>query len=96
LDDNGDGAGTPADWFTGVRAVKKPREGRADGPQAHQMHLVRSAEELTLSPEARTRRNELERELSALRERKAEMVEEDYLEKLEALMLEMARVYRKR
>jgi hypothetical protein len=95
LDDNGDGAGTPADWFTGVRAVKKPREGQADGSKAHQIHLVRSSEERALSPEARARRNELERELAALRERKAELVEEDYFEKMEAILRELARVYRK-
>ena len=96
LDDNGDAAGTPADWFTGVRAVKKPREGQADGPRAHQIHLVRNAEELALPAEVRSRRNALEREIAALRERKGELIEEDYLEKLEALLLELARVYPKR
>src|SRR5262249_60020204 len=32
LDDNGDGLGTPADWFRSVRAVKKVADGAsADG-----------------------------------------------------------------
>nr|MDQ3624677.1 hypothetical protein [Verrucomicrobiota bacterium] len=41
LDDNGDGLGTPADWFRGVRAVKKARDdAELDGLRAHQMHLI--------------------------------------------------------
>ncbi len=96
LDDNGDGAGTPADWFVGVRAVKKPREGQADGARAHQIHLMRSSEERSLSPEVRARRDELERELAALRDRKAEIVEEEYYRKLEEIFTELSRLYRKR
>ena len=46
LDDNGDGLGTPADWFRGVRAVKTATNGKSvDGVRAHQMHLVRSGAE---------------------------------------------------
>ena len=38
LDDNGDGLGTPADFFRGVRAVKKPVEGGSvDGVRANQI-----------------------------------------------------------
>jgi hypothetical protein len=96
LDDNGDGAGTPADWFVGVRAVKKPKEGQADGARAHQIHLVRSSEERALPPDVRARRDELERELAALRERKAEVVEEEYYRKLEEIFTELARLYRRR
>jgi hypothetical protein len=94
LDDNADGAGTPGDWFKGVRAVKKPKEGEADGVAAHQLHLQRSKEEQALSPEARKRRDELERELIGLRERKAELPEEEYLAKLEKVLREIGRVYR--
>ena len=61
IDDNGDGLGTPADWFRGTRATKQPKDGRSlDGLRAHQFHLVRSAEEQRLSAEARARRDELE------------------------------------
>ena len=94
LDDNADGAGTPADWFKGVRAVKKPREGQADGARAHQIHLVRSKDERALSPETRKRRDELERELAQLREHKAETSEDEYLQKLETLFRELARLYK--
>jgi hypothetical protein len=96
LDDNGDGAGTPADWFSGVRAVKKPREGQADGARAHQVHLVRSAAEKGLSVEARKRRDALEGELAKLREEKASMPEEEYLKKIEEVLVELGKVYRGR
>lgn len=93
LDDNGDGAGTPGDWFKGVRAVKKPREGKADGARAHQLHLVRSADEQALSGEARVRRDRLERDLAALRDRKSEMQEPEYLKKIEAILVQIAKLY---
>ncbi|HEX5222187.1 MAG TPA: hypothetical protein VFZ59_21715 [Verrucomicrobiae bacterium] len=94
LDDNGDALGTPADFFRGVRAVKKPASGgTVDGLRAHQVHLVRSAEEQQLSPKLRERRDELERAIARLRETKTTVPEDDYYRKLEQLMLELAEVY---
>lgn len=94
LDDNGDGLGTPADWFRGVRAVKSAAEGKAvDGVRAHQMFLVRSKQEQNLSPELRARRDELEQWLSALRSRKAQIQEGDYYRQLELLLVETAKLY---
>jgi hypothetical protein len=94
LDDNGDALGTPADFFRGVRAVKKPAGGgTVDGLRAHQVHLVRSAEEQQLSPELRERRDELERAIARLRETKSTVREDEYYQKLEQLMLELAAVY---
>jgi hypothetical protein len=94
LDDNGDGAGTPGDWFRGVRAVKKPNEGMADGQRAHQLHLVRSGAERILAPEARAKRDQLEQDLEKLRTQKATLPEPEYLQKLEAIMVEIAKIYR--
>jgi hypothetical protein len=48
LDDNGDGLGTPADWFRGIRVVKKSSDKAPDGLRAHQMHLVPSAADRSL------------------------------------------------
>ncbi len=94
LDDNGDGLGTPPEWFRGVRAVKTPEKGKsADGVRAHQMILARGKSEQELKPEARARRDELEQELSALRLKKAELKENDYYSQLEKIMVEMARLY---
>lgn len=94
LDDNGDRLGTPPDWFRGVRAIKKAKDGAtADGLRAHQFHLLRSKAEAELSPETRRRRNEIELALVALRERKTEMPEAEYYQELERLLLDMARLY---
>ena len=94
LDDNGDGLGTPADFFRGVRAVKKPAGGGAvDGLRAHQIHLVRSEQELQMPPELRARRDELELSVARLRELKPTLNEDEYYRRLEQLMLELANVY---
>jgi hypothetical protein len=94
LDDTGDGTGTQADWFTGIRLTKRPKDGvRPDGLRASQVRLIRSAAELALTPEQRVKRDALERDLAALRDRKAGMKEEDYLRELEALLLQLARIY---
>jgi hypothetical protein len=95
LDDNGDGFGTPADWFSGVRLVKKPADQRApDGLRAHQLHLVLSAAERALPASTRAERDKLERELLALRDAKAGMPDDEYYRKLEELMLRLGRLYR--
>ncbi len=94
IDDNGDGLGTPADWFRGVRAVKKASDGAGvDGWRAHQWHLIRSEEERKLPPALRQRRNELEIAIEQLRESKPRLAEDDYYQRLESLFLELARLY---
>ncbi len=95
LDDNGDGLGTPPDWFSGVRLVKKGKDGAVpDGLRAAQIHLVRSAAERALTAEQRAQRDALERDISALRERKTEMKGDEYFRELESLLLKIARIYR--
>jgi hypothetical protein len=97
LDDNGDGLGTPPEWFQGVRAIKAPEKGKTvDGVRAHQMILARGQSERALGPQARARRDELEQELSALRSKKAGMNEDDYYSQLEKIMVETARLYSSR
>jgi hypothetical protein len=94
LDDNGDKLGTPADWFRGIRVVKKSKDATPDGPRAHQMHLVPSRDERELPPQLRADRDALELELSRLRETKSSMPEDQYYAKLEAILLRLARLYR--
>lgn len=97
LDDNGDRLGTPPDWFQGVRATKTAKSGAAvDGQRAHQLHLVRSPAEETLSPELKIRRDDLELRLSQFRAIKGKMSEEEYLKKVEPLLIELARLYESR
>jgi hypothetical protein len=94
LDDNGDRLGTPADWFRGLRAIRKP-QGKAlvDGLLAHQTHLVRSAAEQGLSPEQRARRDTIERAVLLHREKKGKVPDDEYYKGLEAILLELARFY---
>jgi hypothetical protein len=94
LEDNGDGRGTPADWFEGVRAAKRAAAGALpDGMRAHQFHLVPSEPERSLPEEFRLYRDRLELELESLRARKGEFSLEEYWERLEGLMLQLARLY---
>ena len=93
IDDNGDGQGTPADWFRGVHATKKAKDGASlDGARANQIHLVLSKEELALTPDVRARRDAVELSVAKLRESKRQMPEEDYYHQLETLLLELARL----
>jgi len=94
LDDNGDGLGTPADWFRGVHAIKSAANGHSvDGVRAHQMIFVRSEAEQELSAEARARRDELEKKLGELRLRKGNLDENEYYRQIESLLLEIAKIY---
>ena len=94
LDDNGDGLGTPADWFRGLRAVKQPKQGQAaDGLLAQQFQLIPSLEDRNLSAEQITERNALEKTVLQLRERKSEVPEADYYQQLQALLLQLAKFY---
>jgi hypothetical protein len=94
LDDNGDGMGTPADWFRGLRAIKKAKENAAvDGLLAQQFHLKPAQGEQILSAEDQARRDALERAVLLFREKKGQMPEEAYYAELEKLLLPLARFY---
>lgn len=94
LDDNGDGLGTPADWFRGIRAVKKAKDGaEPDGLRAHQFCLVPNAAERALPPALRARRDGIELAIAQLRELKSSLAETEYYSQLEPLLLQLARLY---
>ncbi len=96
LDDNGDGLGTQGDWFRGLRAVKKPAERAAvDGLQARQTCLIASKEDQGLSDGQRATRDELERSVLLLREKKAQIPAREYNSELERLLLKLAALYEK-
>jgi hypothetical protein len=97
LDDNGDRLGTPADWFRGVRATRRAKDGAApDGLRAHQLHLIPSARERDMPAQVRQRRDQLELSIAALRNEKESLAADDYYSRLEPLMVELARIYRDR
>jgi hypothetical protein len=96
IDDNGDKKGTSAAFFRGVRAVKRPDDSsELDGFRAHQLYFLPNAEEARLSPEQRKRRNDLELTLEKLRVNKGKIAEDEYLNQIEPILLELAKLYQK-
>lgn len=94
IDDNGDGRGTPANWFRGTRAVRKSEDDAApDGVRANRMALVENDTERQLTAEQRALRDEVESELEALRARRSSTLESIYLDELEALFRKLAPIY---
>ena len=94
IDDNGDKLGTPADWFRGIRATRKAKDGaELDGLRANQRTLVLGDRDAKLSPESRQQRDQIELAIAALRARKTVMAEDEYYEKLEVLMRELGQIY---
>ena len=74
LDDNGDKLGTPAEWFRGVRATRRAKDGAPlDGIRAHQLHLILSDRERGIPAPVRRRRDEIERTIAALRDQKGKL-----------------------
>lgn len=94
LDDNADGQGTPATFFQGIRATKSAKDGaKLDGKLAHQMILLKSKRETTLSASQVKTRDKLESELEQLLSRKPDVPDDTYYEQLEAIMVQIAQVY---
>jgi hypothetical protein len=95
LDDNGDQLGSAADWFQGVRAVKRAKDGaEVDGTRAHQWHLIPNEQERRIPAAVKQRRDELELTLVQLRDQKGKLAEDEYYARLEKVMVELARLYR--
>jgi hypothetical protein len=94
LDDNGDGLGTPAEWFRGTRPVQKAQDGASlDGYRAHQLHLRPSAGEVAMPAQMRAKRDQLELQVMELRDSRAKYSEQEYFSQLEPLLREIARIY---
>lgn len=94
VDDNGDGRGTPATWFRGILVAREAKDGASpDGLRANQFHLVRTGRDRSMSAEARARRDELELAVHDLRQRKGELDETEYYDRLEPLLVDLARLY---
>jgi hypothetical protein len=90
LDDNGDGVGTRASMFEGVRG----KAGTADGVRAHELHLVMSEAEAKIPADIRARRDALEGAVREVVAKRATMPEEGYYRELERLFLEIAKLGR--
>lgn len=96
IDDNGDKLGTPAEWFDGVRVVKRPdgNKGAVDGFRARQIALIEAADAPKLTPEQRQQRDRLEQELETLRSRRESLPEAEYLKQIERVLRQLAELYR--
>jgi hypothetical protein len=95
IDDNGDGQGTPAEWFRGTRVQRQAQGGaEPDGARAGLIALVTTDDERRLSPAQREQRDRWERELADLRLRQAELPEEHYYRELERILRQLAAIYR--
>ena len=94
IEDNGDGIGTRAEAFTGLRLTTPPADGKAgDGQLARQRSLLLNEDDAALTEEQRKRRDDLERQIETLRTKKAQMPEAEFYMQLEKLLLEVARLY---
>ncbi len=94
LDDNGDGLGTRADWFRGIRPVQKAEGGASpDGYRAGQFHLVCNEAEDRMPPQLRSQRDRLELEVVKLRDTRKSFSEDEYFSRLERLLYDIAQIY---
>ncbi len=94
LDDNGDGLGTPADWFRGIRPTQRAADDASlDGYRAHQLHLLPSDAEAAMPAALRSRRDELELQVMKLRDAREQLPEAQYYAQLEALLRQIAEIY---
>lgn len=95
IDDNGDGRGTPARMFRGVRPVSKAKDGaQLDGKKAIRITLSPAAERLPLTTAEWKRRDELETELEKLHAQKDKLSSQEYDTRIEPIMIELANIYR--
>jgi hypothetical protein len=94
VDDNGDGLGTPADWFKGWRSVRTAKAGAApDGSLAARLVLAYRGQAATFNAVKLSRCAEIEREIARLRSEKANLDEREYFARLEAMLIELAETY---
>ena len=91
LDDNGDGMGTPADWFRGVRTQKKAKgKSSADGKLSRLVFPVIPPAEKDIPAPLRKKRLAAEAKIETLRSLKKTLDAETYYSDLEKLFLDLA------
>ena len=94
IDDNGDGMGTSADWYQGIKPVQRGVGNKSpDGYRAHQFCLIPSELESKMPYEMRAKRDELELKVIKLRDSKESYTEDEYFSKLEELLFQIAKIY---
>ena len=93
LDDNGDGRGTPASWFRGVRIDKKAQEKNgADGKLSRLVFPIVPLKEQDIPEPLRNKRSQVENKIETLRSLKKTLGADVYYRDLEKLFIELAKV----
>lgn len=97
LEDNSDGVGSSHEYFRGIRPTGQSKQGRIDlekldGAFAKRVRIPGLDTRTGLLEADLVRVSELEQKIEALRGEKGELSEEIYYERLEVLLLEMARL----
>lgn len=94
VDDNGDQLGTPAIFFRGIRAVRKPRSGQTvDGRLSARESLSSAKNQAALTATQRQFRDQQERVLDDLVSRQSSMSQTEYLLELEKILVPLANIY---
>jgi hypothetical protein len=94
IEDNGDGRGTPVEWFRGIRVTRQAEDGTStDGRQANQVFFAAAGGDHRLDARQLRQRDELEQQIEDLRGRKSDLGEDQYYRKLEEIMVQLARLY---
>ncbi len=93
LDDNGDKASTPADWFKGTRLIKRPAQGQADGTGSRLLALSPGDAERAMTAAQLQQRAKLEQQLESLRNQKTALGDTAYYAQLETLLRQLATLY---
>ncbi len=93
LDDNGDGKGTPATFFRGLRGQQTASGAlNVDGQLARKLILVLAPQEMLLSPEQLAARQRIESQIDSLRSQRDSMSADDYYRQLEELFSQIGSI----
>lgn len=93
IDDNGDGKGTPASQFSGLRLIPKAQAPASEGRFARNLSLSPQLSRVDLSPAQREERHRLETELELLYSKKEYLSEDEYFDKLEGILSQLSQFY---
>ncbi|MDQ8204025.1 hypothetical protein [Pelagicoccus sp. SDUM812003] len=93
IDDNGDGRGSQAELFDGLRAAQGVDIARADGRLARRVSLKPPDESIQLTSAQRELRNKLELQLEQLQGDRDSMSDAEYFRELEAILSELSVLY---
>jgi hypothetical protein len=92
IDDNGDGKGTSMEFYRGLRPINRSEKGEVDGQLARHLWINDSVGTKPLVASEKMKVEQLEKQIDALRDKKATMSEDAYYLDLERLLLEIARI----